>query len=231
MAWVEFLLNYFVIETEIYRKSVLPLGFSELVRIFHKFIEIEPAVLLQLAKNSPFAKYIEQLEDDRPKESDLIDDDIDILKRLGREYFRHNQSLGYKGLILVLPPHLVNPLPRKLYLLSVHFHQILEQLLNLRTPLVLLYYLFAHQHDRFLSRTLWSLREGCLLDSARCILARLLEDRLVYLFVVYLLFANVQQQFFVFTDDVQLHLVVLLDWCPNFRDIYLILVFESYQLL
>ncbi len=67
MAWVEFLLNYFIIETEIDRESILPLGFSELVRILHKFIEIKPAVLLQLAKNSPFAKYIEQFENDRPK--------------------------------------------------------------------------------------------------------------------------------------------------------------------
>lgn len=231
MAWIEFLFNYLIIEAEIDRKSILPLSFSELVGIFHEFIEIKSAVLLQLAKNSPFAKYIEQLEDDGPEESDLIDDDIDILERLGRKYFGHNQSLRYKGLILILPPHLVYPLPRKLYLFGVHFHQILEQLLNLRTPLVLFYYLFAHQHDRLLTRTLWSLREGRLLDSACCILAWLLEDRLVYLFVVYLLFADVQQQFFVFADDVQLHLVVLLHWCPNFRDVYLILVFESYQLL
>ena len=67
MAWIEFLLNYFIIETQIDRESILPLKFGELVRIFHEFIKIEPAILLQLAKNSPFPKYIEQFKDDRPK--------------------------------------------------------------------------------------------------------------------------------------------------------------------
>lgn len=157
MTWVKFLLDDLVFDIEIYRKSIFSLGFSELIRVLYEFVEIEAAILLQFAEDRSFAEDIEKFEDDGAKESDLIDDDIDIFERLGREYFRHDQSLRYESQVLILPTNLVYLPSRQFDLLCIYLHEVLEKLLDFRASLILLNYLFSHEHDWFLFGSLRSL--------------------------------------------------------------------------
>lgn len=96
-----------------------------MVGILYELVEVKSSVLLQLGQHFGLTEDVGQLEDDRPEEGNLVDDDVYFLHRLSRKYLRHDEFLRYEIFILLLKPNRVYIPTSVLYLGLEHFHQIL----------------------------------------------------------------------------------------------------------